>query len=1247
MPPSSSSSSSSSTLAGLAPPPPPPPAPPPSTSDPSLSHAAGGRVKIVFKPTPTEQESTPTDSPGPDFDPNPKSAPPPAAAAASDSGTVAPGPGGSGPPALDVVGTLEGFTAESSSATTTTTTTNEAKKAKGSSKSGKAKGKKRAKTAGSTSKSRAPPRAGEPSAAGPNVGGGPDAGPASSTTGPAVLLAPRPGPPPPPVAGPPIALNRVCHHHKSMTKGEIRMSCTNKPACRTIWCKNCIDKYYLEFTPTGVFIEGTTFVCPVCSDRCKCASCRKKRKEHAKETRRSNSTSTLEPVAVSRSSTPRVVGTSSGVGGDAVVKMEDDADVSPSTAPPPPPFSSSSSLRASTSSTLHLPAADVAPSVSTALPPAPAAPPRSGILKIRVKPPKPPKRPRTERGTFIPQHHQPGGGVHPLAGGGHDLLGDDDDEDDEDEDDEDDPLGEFGFADSGGGGGAGGSSTQRSGRGGARKGAGRRAGSSAGGGGAGHNRASIYPSDAHHLAHAEHAPASFFARPPPPLMGFGGGIVGVGGAAGAGGPRPKRTKKKSSHYDDFSVEGVPNFVAEDAADLERGGRETRSHGAAGRWGGYRRGAGGKRKSGADASAASALDAGGAGAHPSGPPLFPSALPTAAMALMAFGRDGKPRRRPRLSGLSSASSCSELSSAGDGIGYGDDDGDDDDDYWDAKAELDERESDQRVRHWLLVPPTEPQPVLAGLERNLSFGEGDEVGFSPTTTTTIQQGKKRKEKVKWIEGPERRRRRALAVQKMKEEEDAKMRDAVKEDQDPKRSLKRSLSFDASQTDRSYNHCSPIKPFGDGLAPSAATSTSASPPDRKLPLPIRPASAPNLSSIELEPATAGTAPSPEVKPPLHAPHGSDAPPPYESAFPPSVHTPILPSPAHPSAPAIVVSPATAAPSPHPLAPSSLSAEAADLAARSADDKRLGLRLLDAIRSITGTQLAMEAMGIPSSALPASTPLPSAPLSAPVPAPPAVATSPVKSETDDAFSSLISQEHAEYEALRREERQRILSTALDPQKVFRAEAKGNDVSLLERAAWGVGGMDVDSDETAERTTRGGGRDSGVLLHFDFESFLDDSRQTEQGRDDNHDEPTPSWHASSSSSSASTSLVASASVTPTSSHAPSALAMTAPAVDPTAALSHHHAGAAHDRHHHQPPFAIPVPPATPSKPLLSSTHHLSAPVSSFTSSSYDSTPSLGGAATPTRGLVMELDFDFDHHHHHHHHHVGNWATSLDEMEQH
>jgi hypothetical protein len=60
-------------------------------------------------------------------------------------------------------------------------------------------------------------------------------------------------------------------------------------------------------------------------------------------------------------------------------------------------------------------------------------------------------------------------------------------------------------------------------------------------------------------------------------------------------------------------------------------------------------------------------------------------------------------------------------------------------------------------------------------------------------------------------------------------------------------------------------------------------------------------------------------------------------------------------------------------------------------------------------------------------------------------------------------------------------------------------------------------------------------------------------------------------------------------------------------------------------PSSITIPvPETPSK-LLHSHHHLSAPIPSLdTAHPWSSASHIGGAATPTRGLVMELDFDFE-----------------------
>ncbi|TKA52103.1 hypothetical protein B0A53_04763 [Rhodotorula sp. CCFEE 5036] len=80
-------------------------------------------------------------------------------------------------------------------------------------------------------------------------------------------------------------LNRVCHHHKSQTDRP-RMTCENAPTCRTVWCKGCVEKFYLAFTPNAQFEPGVSFACPVCHDACLCASCKRKRKGLPRDNRK-------------------------------------------------------------------------------------------------------------------------------------------------------------------------------------------------------------------------------------------------------------------------------------------------------------------------------------------------------------------------------------------------------------------------------------------------------------------------------------------------------------------------------------------------------------------------------------------------------------------------------------------------------------------------------------------------------------------------------------------------------------------------------------------------------------------------------------------------------------------------------------------------------------------------------------------------------------------------------------------------
>jgi len=543
---------------------------------------------------------------------------------------------------------------------------------------------------------------------------------------------------------------------------------------------NTLIKYrsnsYIDCTPEKVFINDTTFECPVCLDRCKCAGCKKKRKEIAKElksqSKKKNSSMRGTPRATSvansnsttattmttrRSNTPagNVVPVEAIGEGLEKVKMEEVEEENqvvplPAQVPPPP---STATQRPSFPTTvpsdpLAAPNAMIDPSLlpppssdstfnsstPTAFPLQPPVPTASGILKIRVKPPK---RPRTEKGTFVPlpspvpssdpsyvPHHYVPPPPEPTSYPYVAVP-----------------------------------PNRRGGRGGNRRGAGRRSAA-----------ATIQANEG---SSGPGSGTSFFGRPP-----------SLGQQQVIGGVRPKRTKKVSSQYDDFAVEGVPAFgttppPGEGVEEENVGG---------GRWGGIRRG--GRTRRTTTNTLDSPFDQPSASASTTVTRSASLQLPTAGGSIL-IGPDGK-RRRPRLSGLSSASSCSSISSSGDIM---DEDEEFEGSYW---AEQAERESDQRVRHWLLVPPSEPQPVLAGLERNLSEGGGEEVGFSPTATTggdgDVEMGeRKRKEKVKWIEGPERRRRRAMALQKMKEEQEGK----VASEEGVKRPLKRSMSWDAGES------------------------------------------------------------------------------------------------------------------------------------------------------------------------------------------------------------------------------------------------------------------------------------------------------------------------------------------------------------------------------------------------------------------------------------------------------------------
>ncbi|GAA5867811.1 hypothetical protein JCM3774_005861 [Rhodotorula dairenensis] len=93
-------------------------------------------------------------------------------------------------------------------------------------------------------------------------------------------------------------LNRVCHHHKSQTDRP-RMTCENAPTCRTVWCKGCVEKYYLVYTPNAQFEPGVAFACPVCQDACLCAGCKRKRRGLNREGRKTNTDDNHLVIALS------------------------------------------------------------------------------------------------------------------------------------------------------------------------------------------------------------------------------------------------------------------------------------------------------------------------------------------------------------------------------------------------------------------------------------------------------------------------------------------------------------------------------------------------------------------------------------------------------------------------------------------------------------------------------------------------------------------------------------------------------------------------------------------------------------------------------------------------------------------------------------------------------------------------------------------------------------------------------------
>ncbi|BGP50451.1 hypothetical protein JCM10450v2_006370 [Rhodotorula kratochvilovae] len=211
---------------------------------------------------------------------------------------------------------------------------------------------------------------------------------------------------------------------------------------------------------------------------------------------------------------------------------------------------------------------------------------------------------------------------------------------------------------------------------------------------------------------------------------------------------------------------------------------------------------------------------------------------------------KLRKAPRrYSGISSASSCDELSSDDDGF----------DDAFDDAAPM-------------RVVEEQPLPVLAGLEKNLEDaqreGESltfDEFGLALPLGGELEAPPRRK--VKWIEGPERRRRRAMAA----------------------------AAAAAAVSGESPSAPAPAAAPSPAPAPPAAAAAAdppkpPSPAIARLPLPAPGETFKPFGSRSPAPAGAdkkpvlAPAPAPSAAVPMAI---DDQPPPYESHFPPGAAT------------------------------------------------------------------------------------------------------------------------------------------------------------------------------------------------------------------------------------------------------------------------------------------------------------------------------------------------------------------------
>lgn len=530
----------------------------------------------------------------------------------------------------------------------------------------------------------------------------------------------------------PDGLNRSCHMHKSH-KDPRRMTCINAPDCLTAWCHKCVVKQcvphlparldlgradhdpprsYLACTPNNAFEPSSLFLCPVCLDVCLCGSCKRKRSLSGRRSASADvadNDATFEPPAPRPKKKPRRTSTSSDVSTVVAPAAEtgpgrrarSGREVRPAKADSDSSDDDASVSRlltgAATTSAVAEGASgavameDVKPVLETpaAVPAAPtAAPPAQPAYTLKVKPPR--RRgsldcayDRANPFTFRPAPpSQPPAHIATPDPSGPAPV----------------PVPASAPAPSAA------QSSRRQPKGGRPP------------------RAPRIPrppvaAPAPTLEHAHvHAHGSVFAPTPStaptvpaptvPAPTYNSRPIVPTAAA----TRSRRTKRPSTAFDDYALDSATSSAA---------------------------GLGDRYSPSFEPSQMVAT----------APPSRKGVRPGAASAASAGAPRGPKRKAPRrYSGLSSASSCDELSS--------DDDGSYDDLFDDAHAVP-------------MVVEEQPLPVLAGLEKNLEDGAGsagesltfDEFGLALSLGTA--ETLRARPRVKWIEGPERRRRRAMAA------------------------------------------------------------------------------------------------------------------------------------------------------------------------------------------------------------------------------------------------------------------------------------------------------------------------------------------------------------------------------------------------------------------------------------------------------------------------------------------------------